>query len=126
VVFVVGLWLNPGQTLAGAEPALFALMAASGIYYGRQQVMAFGMVPARADIIAWIFCGIWILGALLQRDYVRVVSNLCAGLSAFPLLRTRLPRVRLSGRWARLRLWWLRRRYKVIDGGKSKEKRWMN
>ena len=129
VAAAAALKLAPNLPLAGAEPALFAMMAASGFIYGRQQVLLFGAMPARADIIAWIFCIIWIGAALLERDFVRVISVLAAGAVAFVLIRRGTPSLGLSSRLARLRLWWLRRRYKVLDGGKSRaeeKKKWMN
>ena len=84
--------------------------------------------PARADVIAWIFCGIGLAVAIFRGEYLTLAADVGAAIVAWGMLR---PSGRRQGQkrapFARLRLWWLRRRYKVLDGGKSKnEKRWMN
>jgi membrane associated rhomboid family serine protease len=125
---VLGLWVPRASSLTGPGPSLFALAAAVGIVLGRREVYLFGAVRVRADISTWILCGAFLLFSLLEHDYLRLVTDVGAGAAAWLVLRRGLPSmVGLSNSMARLRLWWLRRRYKVLDGGKSrKEKRWMN
>jgi len=126
---LAGVALRMDEPLAGAEPTLFAMMLGPAFLYGRQRVLLFGALPARADVISWIFCSIWIAAALLRHDYASVAGDLAAGGAAFVLVRRRSSggATGLGTNLARARLWWLRRRYKVIQGGKSgREKRWMN
>ena len=64
---------------------------------------------------------------LIKHDYPSAVGDLIAGGATWLLVRRGPRRIGLSSNLARARLWWLRRRYKVLEGGKSKsEKRWMN
>jgi membrane associated rhomboid family serine protease len=121
----VGLWLAPGAAMAGTDPFLFVLLAAGGVLYGRQQVLFFGAMPARADVISWIFCGIWLVMLLAGRDFVGVARDLAAFAISVLMLRRGMMSATMKGAIPRLRLWWLRRRYKVIDGGKGK-KTWLN
>src|SRR5262249_46488929 len=110
-------------------PALFAMMASIAFIYGRTQILFFGAMPARADVIAWIFCGIGLAMDLFRGDYPSVLADVVAAATAWVILREHVRFFSFSGNWARLRLWWLRRRYKVLDGGKSREgreKKWMN
>jgi hypothetical protein len=93
-------------------------------------------VPARADIISLIFCGIWLLRHIIDvfsgRSYALAIigGDLAAVGIAWIFIRRGVPSFglrALSLRIDRLRLWWLRRRYKVLDGGKGKdEQKWMN
>ena len=62
--------------------------------------------------------GIWLLFALVDGDYLRAASYVGAALVAFVFLRRGMRRIALFRGLSRLRLWWLRRRYKVIEGGK--------
>src|SRR5262249_24313555 len=54
VALALGLGRRP---FFGADPSLFALMLAPAFIYGRQQILMMGVLPARADVISWIFCG---------------------------------------------------------------------
>src|SRR5262245_6919185 len=106
----------------GADPAMFALMLAPAFIYGRQQVLLFGAMPARADVISWIFCGAWLAAALfLKQDFAGAAGDLIAGSATWILVRhgpRRAGTAALATNLARARLWWLRRRYKVLEGGK--------
>lgn len=115
-------------TPAGSGAALFGMIAASAFIYGPQPVLLFGAKPARADIVAWIFCGVILLMEVVQLDFLGAVGDLAGGAAAWMVVRGGFPSFDVGTRWARLRLWWLRRRYKVLDGGKSssREKKWMN
>ena len=128
VVASLALWTKYPHNPTGSGAALFGFIAASAFIYGPQPVLLFGAKPARADIVAWIFCGIILFMELVQRDFLGACGDLAAGVTAWFVSRGGMPSFDLGTRWARLRLWWLRRRYKVLDGGKSssREKKWMN
>jgi membrane associated rhomboid family serine protease len=118
------------QVLGGCGPSLVALLIAFGLMYRRQQVLFFGVAPMRGLHIALFLTGLWVLLAVLAADFVAVAAYAAAaGLGA--LLGTgrwSLDGVlgRIARAWERLRQRRLRRRYKVLEGGRSDRKRYLN
>jgi membrane associated rhomboid family serine protease len=126
---IVGLTVNHGAgVMVGPEVGLFAITASWWFVFGRTQAMFFGAMPVRIDVVSWIFCGLGLAMALVRHDWMIFFGDIAGAGAAWMVVRGGFPSFDVGTRWARLRLWWLRRRYKVLDGGKSssREKKWMN
>lgn len=133
VAAVVGLWLAPHTPFYSANPALFAMIMMPAFLFGRRNVLALGVVPGRADVISIIFALIWLISASYSGGIPLVAGDLAGALAAWLWTRRNLQVARrMGGTVGRVRLWWLRRRYKVLQGGKGREdrgrneKRWLN
>ena len=122
-------WWQGRGGMAGPECGLFAISASWWFAYGSARAHLFGRIPVRIDVVSWIFCGIALAMAMVHRDWMTVAGDVTAATAAWLVVRGGGTRLNFGLSWARLRLWWLRRRYKVLDGGKSREgreKKWMN
>ncbi len=119
----LGWLIMPSAILAGASAAAIGCIAAFGKRYGNQPVLLFGVQPVRAVMIAYIFLGIWGVSYLLDRSWLALAGGAAA--AAWGAWGADLSLPGLRGGWDRFRLWRLRRRYKVIAGGRS-GKRYLN
>lgn len=119
----LGRWLAPDAVLAGAAPASMACIASFGTVYGRMPLSLFGMAQMRASTCALLFLGISAVMYLLDRDLLGGAGAAAGALVGVLGVRGRGAgslRVSLD----RLRMWRLKRRYRVISGGR--DKRYLN
>jgi membrane associated rhomboid family serine protease len=98
----------------GAGFALTAVFVAFARIYGARPAQIWGALSMRADIFTWIMIGFSLLVALANRDWAGIVGELTAIAVA----------VSVTGGLGEIRDRWrstgARRRYRVLDGGKSK------
>ena len=119
----LGRLIAPNAVIAGAIGASTACIAAFGATYGRTPILLFGVQQMRASTTAYIFLGI--TGAMFLLDGQWLGLAAAAGGAAWGTWGDvlRLTRARIA--WDKLRLWRLRRRYRVIPGGRD-GKRYLN
>ena len=120
---LLGRFLWPHQALVGASAAAIGCIAAFGRIYGNEQVLLFGVQAVRAKIIAYIFLVMYAVSYFLDHDWLGMACGLAA--AAWGAFGADLSLTRARIAWDKLKLWRLRRRYRVISGGRD-GKRWMN
>jgi hypothetical protein len=101
-------------------------LAAFGVAYRRLPINLFGAVPIRSSTLALIFLGIHFV-TLISDDQLIALAGAIVGAGAgawmafggggFGPLRALIDRARL---------WRIRRRYKVMQGGKGKQQQYWN
>ena len=132
VAAAVGRFIAPDAPLAGAQPALTALLVGFGALWAGQQVRAYGVAQMSATTMTWIFVGINVLVCLkaMRVDWRLGLVSLCAvaGAALAGWLLTRRGGIDLGGSLDRMKMWRLKRRYKVLTGGRGEGagKRWLN
>jgi hypothetical protein len=105
---------------------------AFGALWGGQQVRAYGVMQMSARTMAWIFVGITAATYLfaLSDDWQQALLGLAAmvGAALAGWLLTRRGGMDIGGSIDRMRMWRLKRRYKVLTGGRDQppNKRWLN
>jgi membrane associated rhomboid family serine protease len=120
----LGRLVGSERVLAGAGPASMALIAAYGAIYGRTQVLFFGVQQMKASSVALLFLVLGGGAYLLDRDWLGFAGAAAgAAFGAYVVHRISLGRIRVL--LDRARLWRLRRRYRVISGGRD-TKRYLN
>jgi membrane associated rhomboid family serine protease len=118
--------------LLGAQPAMTALLVAFGALWAGQQVRAYGVAQMSATTMTWIFVGINVLVCckMMRADWHVGLINLCAvaGAAFAGWLLTRRGGLDLGGSLDKMRMWRLKRRYRVLTGGRDTraDKRWLN
>lgn len=117
----LGRAIAPESVVMGAFPASMALIAAFGLVWGATPIALFGVSQMRASTCAAIFLGISAAMYLMSGDYLGLVGGAVgAGVGALlvsPLVDGILSAPgQLSQRWQK---WRIRRRYKVIPGGRD-------
>jgi membrane associated rhomboid family serine protease len=110
----LGMFLDPNAPTYGAVFATTALLVAWGIVHRGEQRLMFGRLPVRPEIVAGLFVAIPVLADLLGRRYASVAGELLAVLTAFAMVRGYLDPHVYVGRA-------LRKRYRVLEGGKSRK-----
>jgi membrane associated rhomboid family serine protease len=129
---LLGRVLSPDAALAGSSAATTALLTAYAAVMDRQRVNAYGMGMVRGSLIAWIWIGIsflMIIPDLFSPAWREVLLQIAAlvggGLAGWIVVRRGF---NLRGSLDRVRMWRLKRRYRVLTGGReSQEKgRWLN
>ena len=136
---LLGRLFWPDMPMAVTDAAGTAILVAYAIQMSSQQVMAFGAVQMGAGSIAWIWVGIAVVGALLDvaeghwlEAVMELTQMLGGGLAGWLVVtRGRVGRARSGGGIGdtldRFKMWRLRRRYKVISGGRGNDdKRYLN
>jgi membrane associated rhomboid family serine protease len=113
---LVGRILSPNAMIFGAIGASSGCIAAFGAVYGKTPFLLFGMQEMRASTTAYIFLGI--TGAMYLLDGQWLGFAAAAGGAAWGFWGDNLRMTRVRIAWDKLRLWRLRRRYRVIQGGK--------
>ncbi len=125
----------PDLTVVVSTAAGTAILAAYAVQLSRQQVSAFGAVQMSGGAIAWIWIGIAVISALFRAAkghwlsaLMELVGMLGGGIAGYLMVRRggfSFGGVRDS--MDRVKMWRLRRRYKVISGGRSgDDKRYLN
>jgi membrane associated rhomboid family serine protease len=133
-VAVIGRWLapdgEPEQFLhnayagfSGASPGVCGLIAAFGVYYGPIPLRFFGIVEMRGRTMALIVLGLSFGTGLINRDFVMLAGDVVGAATGWGFASGAGERISLA--WERWKLWRLRRRYKVIPGGRD-TKRYLN
>lgn len=118
----LGRLIAPDALVAGAGPAAMACIAGFGTIYGRTPLMLFGMQPIKASTCALIFLGISGVMYVVDADWLGLVGGAAGaafgayGAGSFG---------RLIAAFDRVRLWRVRRRYRVLSGGRD-TKRYLN
>jgi membrane associated rhomboid family serine protease len=125
VAGLVGMAVGPSVIVSGIQPFIYASIAAFGVIFGNQQVQFFGVLPMKGRVFAIGMCVVLGLFVLLGRQWVHGAGYAAAMVLAWAMT---------SGKFTP-HLWWLkwrharlRKRYTVLEGGLSddKKRRWMN
>jgi membrane associated rhomboid family serine protease len=124
---VAGLLLGSDVPLTGCGPGGLGLVAAFGVAYKGVPLSLFGAAQMKSRVLALILVGFAAVQSLLHGDLVDLAGLLVAAGVGWVLAGHR--GINLAGTfaspWDKLRLWRLRRKYKVIQGGRT-EKRYKN
>ena len=115
---------RPTRTSTGSQPAVTALLMAFGALWGGQQVRAYGVMQMSARTMAWIFVAITAATYLfaLGDDWQQALLGLAAmtGAALAGWLLTRRGGIDLGGSALdRMKMWRLKRRYRVLTGGRD-------
>jgi membrane associated rhomboid family serine protease len=123
VSVLVGWAIDPHVVIAGLFAFVYASIAAFGVLFANHPVMLFGVIELKGKTLAIGATVMIAVVTLLDAQWVRGSGALAAMALAW---------IMTSGGFTpnlwmlKLRRWWLKRRYKIIDGGKRNEKRWIN
>ncbi|HEY2747083.1 MAG TPA: rhomboid family intramembrane serine protease [Polyangia bacterium] len=135
VAAVVGRIWAPDVPILGAQPAMTALLVAFGALWAGQQVSAYGVAQMSATTMTWIFVGINVLACVkaMRADWhiglLELSAVAGAGLAGWLLTRRGGIDIGGLGRsFDRMKMWRLKRRYRVLTGGREgpPNKRWLN
>ena len=127
---LVGRLIAPAALLVGSVGASTAMLTAFAASAGSMRVSFFGSGDIRPATMAWIWLGISVIFAVVQIEdvgWARVVLNLfmLAGSAGAGWLvggrgqRSTGGGFDIGGSIDKLKLWRLRRRYKVLNGGRD-------
>ncbi|MSP59758.1 MAG: rhomboid family intramembrane serine protease [Myxococcales bacterium] len=122
-IAAVGRLLSPEAIFGGCSPGVAGMIAGFGVYLGAVPVHLFGMVQMRGRTAALLFLGLPVLIDLLNQQWIGLAGWLAGAAAGYALATGATERILLA--WDRFRLWRLRRRYKVIQGGRD-PKRFVN
>jgi membrane associated rhomboid family serine protease len=131
---LVGRLIAPDAHIPTSMATSTALLMAFGAAWRGQPTMAYGMAQMRASSLAWIFLGINVLVIIAQGrslGLVGVILMLSAigGAAAAGWFLVSTPgggkSGGLRGSLDRMKMWRLRRRYRVLNGGRD-DKRYLN
>lgn len=133
---LLGRFIAPGATLLGSQEATTSLLVAYAVLMDRRQVNAYGVMQVSGSVIAWIWVGISAIGFVvdlfgspMERIGAELGMAAMVGAGLAGWLLTRGGRgVDVRGSLDKVRLWRLKRRYKVLTGGRSSQddKRYLN
>ncbi len=123
---LVGRLIAPDAMVPIYIASTTGLLMAFGAAWRGQPVMAYGIAQMRASTMAWIFFGISVVSVLAQIEDVswRIVVLELAGLAGAAAAGWFLAGGQgrggsLRDSFDRLRMWRLRRRYRVLTGGRD-------
>jgi membrane associated rhomboid family serine protease len=120
---LLALRWSPEVVLTGAGPASLAALAAFGVLYGPTPVALFGVQQLKASSVALVFIGITVAMYLMNAELLPLAGALAgAATGALFALTTRTGDLwsALRVRRQRFQRWRLRRRYKVLPGGRDR------
>ncbi|MCU1280984.1 MAG: rhomboid family intrarane serine protease [bacterium] len=130
---LLGRLIAPDAHMTGSQPAVTALLMAFGALWGGQQVRAYGVMQMSARTMAWIFVGITAATYLfaITDDWQQALLGLAAmsGAALAGWLISRRGGISVGGSLDKMRMWRLKRRYRVLSGGRDTggtDKRWLN
>ncbi len=115
---LLGLVLAPQSVILGAQPATMAAVVGFGFAYRSMPIMLFGLQPMRASTVAGLFAVIAMVVYLISGDVVGLGGALAGG-GIGALLTSGVRFGSWSNTIARFRRWRIRRRYRVIPGGRD-------
>jgi len=120
---LVGRALEPSMIVAGCAPGAIGLVAAFGECYREAPLSLFGAANMRGRTMALLMIGFSAVFLLWRLEWVGLAGTLVGALAGWAAASDIGGRV--QGYRDRARLWRLRRRYKVIPGGRD-QKRYLN
>jgi membrane associated rhomboid family serine protease len=133
VAGLLGRLIAPDTALLGSQGATTALLTAYAALMGNRRVNAYGLAMMNGALIAWIWVGIsvvLIVADLFGPFWQTVLLQLFAvvGGGAAGWLVARRGGLDLGGSLDKMRMWRLKRRYRVLTGGRDSrdDKRWLN
>jgi len=110
----------------GMEFSSLGLIAAFGAAFGNAPVSFFGVAQMRGRTVAYVLLGLFAVQMLLARDVIGIVGGALAAGAGLLAMRWKSGWTKKIPLWRdQLRMWRLRRKYKVIQGGRE-PKRYMN
>jgi membrane associated rhomboid family serine protease len=109
--------------ITGSGPGVLGLVAAFGAAYARHQLSLFGMAAMSGRTLALVVVGFSLAQDLFRGDFVSLAGT-AVGAGTGLALATGVG-LRIRHYRDRVRLWRLRRRYKVIPGGRD-QRRYLN
>lgn len=121
---LLGRFLLPGVAIPVTMGSTTALLMAFGAAWRTQPVMAYGVAQMRASSLAWVFLGITVLMVLLsglpwRAVAVELAAVLAAAAAGWFLTARGGGFGNMRGSFDRMRMWRLKRRYRVLSGGRS-------
>ena len=119
VVFVIGSFFHPDLATVGASGAIFGLVVAWAIVFPDRVIYFFGLFPIKGKYFALFPIGYALVDFLMRGSGVSHSAHL-GGLAIGALLVTGYWRP--SRLYNRVRYIWLRRKLKVVEGGKKNKK----
>jgi membrane associated rhomboid family serine protease len=119
----VGRLLWPNAVVMGCEPGLLGLLAAFTVLYGAWPLNFLGAFTLRGRTLGLLMIGASLFVELIRQEWLDLVGAL-AGLGVGWALASGAS-AHLGSALDRWKLWRLRRRYKVIPGGRD-TKRFLN
>lgn len=127
---VFGFALNqPGASVSGLDPFIYASIVAFGIVYARQPVQFFGVLPLTARQLMYGILAFLAFSVVIQQHWVLGAAYAAAMLAAAILTSKRWSP---GLAWKRWRIARARSRLKVMSGGKAHapkprdEHKWLN
>jgi membrane associated rhomboid family serine protease len=119
----LGRVIAPDSVIAGAHPASMAMLAAFGALFRNEQLSPLGMQPVRGTTLALIFIGISVVIYIADGNWLGLAGALAGAGVGWLLAGGNFDVGAIAsdgpGLAARFRRWRLRRRYKVIPGGRD-------
>ncbi len=117
--------VSPGVLVgfSGALAGAAGLIGAFGVHYGPVPLRLFGAIEMRGRTLALFVLGVSVVSGLVHHDWVLAIGEIVGALCGWTIATGR--GLDLATAWHRLHLWRLRRRYKVIPGGRD-SKRYLN
>ncbi len=120
-IAVVARGLGAGFFSAGFSLGVLALLVAFGRQYGSTQAQILGGLFLQARHLAYIFVAWALIADLVRGDLSQVAGDVVAVGLGFVLASGGLGPL-----WDQIRLRRLRRRYRVMEGGRSDKRQYMN
>lgn len=123
---LLGKWLTPHALISGCDAGSLGLVAGFGALYAEMPLSLFGIASMKGRTLALFFLGLAALQYLLVPDWVGLAAGGVGAALGWVLATAGAGSGGwLSLRYQRFRMWRLRRRYKVISGGRD-QKRYFN
>jgi membrane associated rhomboid family serine protease len=111
-----------GAPVSGLTPFMYAGIIGYGVAYAEQPLSFFGVLPMKGKTFAIGIAVVVVVATLVNQSWVQGAGHAAAMITAYVMTSGRLtPRVWLL-QWRRARI---KRRYRVLDGGKRQDK-WLN
>jgi membrane associated rhomboid family serine protease len=110
---------GPADVFGGFSLALLALFVALGRLQGRAPAQAFPGVVLQTRLLAWGWVALALLLYLLDRNWPLAVGTVVAAIAGYLGAAPGGPREIYDA----VRMRWLRRRYRVLDGGARRRSR---
>ncbi len=117
---LLGWRLHPNVGVIGAAPATMAAIAGFGVVYGGTPIRLFGLQELRASTVAGVFLILSGVLYLMGGDLVGLAgAGAGAAVGVASMLAPKLDIGFLRQPLKRYRRWRIRRRYRVIPGGRD-------
>ena len=123
VAALLGRLIAPYEVMTGCALGITGLVATLGVLYWSVPMSMFGAPPIKGRWISLILIGIGVVQLLVRFDWVQLAGTFAAVLAGAAAAQSKgigQLQKRLKNDLHRLRIWRLRRRYKVIPGGRDR------